>query len=74
MSRTYHQNSISAEITGDIPVAMWIACNQADEDQGYHAQRFGWAGCLDAPELLPTGGCQIGFEGHVVANNQQRGA
>ena len=78
--RALHQNSTAAEITGEIPTAMFIDSN--DESLGFAVQKFGWSGNLDAPNLLPCGGCKavfidpaiggMGFEG-IAAVNYVRG-
>lgn len=53
-----------------------------DDALGFDAQKAGWSGNLDAPNLLPVGGCRavfidpafggMGFEG-IAAVNQVRG-
>lgn len=78
--RALHQ-ATPADITGELPTAMYLHNNPADEAQGYGVQRFGWSGCLDAPELLPLGGVRavfidpavggMGFEGMAVRNRHR---
>lgn len=48
-------NCTSADITGDVPVAMYLDAKASDELGGYRERVFGWLGCLDAPKLMPAG-------------------
>lgn len=76
--RALHQQTTPAEITGELPTAMFLHYNPADEAQGYASQKFGWSGCLDAPDLLPVGGVRevyispevggMGSEGRACRN------
>ena len=77
--RALHQDATAAEVTGELPLALFISAN--DDALGFVAQKCGWSGNLDAPELLPLGGCRavfispeiggMGFEG-VAAVTQHR--
>lgn len=80
--RATHQNVTPAEFTGELPTAAVLAgfparkdggsTAHASQDQlGYRDMCFGWAGCIDAPELIAAGGCRaiyietaIGGMGH----------
>ena len=86
--RALHQSATPAERTGELPVAALLAgCPHLDNTfstgdgaqagaLGYGAFCFGWAGCLDAPELLPVGGVRavyidpaiggLGWEGNAA--------
>lgn len=77
-NRVIHQQATPADVTGELPGAMFLRNNTADEEQGYTAQKFGWSGCLDAPDRLPIGGVRavyispevggMGFEGMAARN------
>lgn len=84
--RALHQQVNGGDVTGDTPTAALLAgCKRKDggsaahasqEELGYRAMMFGWAGCLDAPELLPAGSTVpvnispeiggMGYEGNVA--------
>lgn len=86
--RKLHQQATPADVTGEIPTAALLAgCNRKDggssghasqEELGYRAMCFGWAGCLDAPDRIPAGGVRavyidpavggMGFEGMAAVN------
>lgn len=86
--RIYHQQATRAEVTGEAPVAALLCgCPHSDEggDRGHASQEqlnyrdrmFGWAGCIDAPTLVPTGAHRAAivngmFEG-TVATTYVRG-
>ncbi len=94
--RKLHQHSTTAEITGELPTAALLCgCSHgadgsvtntghaSQELLSYRDRNFGWAGCLDAPELLPVGGVRevyidpaVGGMGHegFAARNQKREA
>lgn len=82
-NRKLHQDATTAEITGQVPTAMFLHANPGDESMNHRNQSFGWSGCLDAPELIPVGGVRavyispeiggMGFEG-MAAKNRHREA
>ena len=92
-SRKLHQDVTTASVTGELPTAALLAgVNRKDggstahvsqEELGFNVMRFGWAGCMDAPDHLPVGGCRavyidpavggMGFEG-IAAVNAIRGS
>lgn len=86
--RALHQQCTSASVTGEIPTAMYLSgakhtgditntgSAQWDALLSHREQSFLWAGCLDAPELLPAGSTipvnispdvgGMGYEGNVA--------
>lgn len=65
--RKFHQAQ-PAEVTGELPTAA-LLCGYLRRDGsstghasqellGFTGLAFGWSGCLDAPDYLPTGGCR----------------
>lgn len=83
-SRALHQQATPAERTGELPTAMFLHANPADESLNHWQQSFGWSGCLDAPDLLPVGGVRavyispevggMGFEGMAARNRHREAA
>lgn len=81
--RIYHQQAATADITGEIPTpALLCGCPHGEdgtsrgdvsqEQLPYRDMLFGWAGCIDAPTLIPTGAHRAAmvwgaFEGTVAA-------
>lgn len=87
-TRALHQSVTVAERTGELPTAALLAGakhsdsirNTGDATQeellGYRGWTFGWASCLDAPDLLPVGGVRavyispdvggLGWEGNAA--------
>ena len=90
--RKLHQQVTTAEVTGEVPTAALLCgCKHSDslrntgdasqEDLGSRDRMFGWAGCLDAPGLLPVGGVRavyispdvggMGWEGNAAITRQR---
>lgn len=87
-SRKLHQDVTPASVTGELPTACLLAGydrkdggssgHASQEELGYNDRKFGWAGCMDAPDHLPVGGCRavyidpaiggMGFEGIATVN------
>lgn len=82
--RIYHQQATPGEVTGEIPTPALLCGSPHDEEDGtsrgdvsqeqlpYRDMLFGWAGCIDAPTLIPTGAHVAAivngmFEGTVAA-------
>lgn len=83
--RAIHQACTGADVTGEIPSAALLpgyvpkdgrsAAHASQELLPYRAMCFGWAGCLDAPDLMPAGSVRpvnisqeiggYGYEGNV---------
>lgn len=83
--RKLHQACTGAGTTGEIPTCALLAgytpkdgssaAHASQEELGYRAMCFGWAGCIDAPCLLPAGSVRpvnispeiggMGYEGNV---------
>jgi hypothetical protein len=51
-----HQCVVPAEITGEAPLASFGETFGGRADFNWGVDRLSWAGNLDAPMLLPTGG------------------
>jgi hypothetical protein len=86
--RALHQQATAAEVTGEVPLAAMLCddtsyggdtgCAAQEQALGYRAWMFGWAGNLDAPEHILTGGVRVvyidpnvggmGFEGIACCN------
>lgn len=93
-NRKLHQQTTPAEITGELPTAALLcgvkradggsSGHESQELLGFNALKFGWSGCLDAPDRIPTGGCRavfidpavggMGFEGIAACNMDREAA
>jgi hypothetical protein len=51
-----HADLTSQEITGDTPAAKFF--NDVLDPLDYYDRSALWAGCLDAPEAICSGGCK----------------
>lgn len=81
--RAVHQNATGGDVSGSLPTAMFLSATAADEASGHRVQSFGWAGCLDAPDLMPAGSTiavyidpaigGMGYEGNVARIVEREG-
>lgn len=82
-SRARHLHPIGGEVTGEIAAAAILEeTNRYLRTENYSQAKYGWDGCIDAPNLLPAGSmlnlsprtfdCGTYWEGAIVSRNISR--